>query len=67
MLARVLVVFWVRNYVLKKYVLGTRVRNQRVAVFRVDCTGETVCRQFDFYGTASRYVLILIRIDGAFV
>ena len=49
------------------YVLGTRVRSHRTAVLCAGCTGEAVSSQSDYYGAASRYVLILVRIDRAFV
>ena len=37
------------------------------AVFRADCTNEAVSSQSDYYGAASRSVLILVRTNGDFV
>ncbi len=50
-----------------RYVMGKRVRNQRTAVLCVDCISEAVRSHSDYYGAASRFVLILDRTDGAFV
>jgi hypothetical protein len=50
-----------------RYVLGMRVRNQITADFCVGCTSEAVSSQHDYYGAASRSVLVLVRKDGAFV
>ena len=56
-----------RDRVPKRYVLGTRVRSQRTAVFFADCASEAGSSQSDYCGAASRDVLILVRTYGAFV
>jgi hypothetical protein len=47
--------------------MDTRVRNQQTAVIFADCAMEAVSSKHDYYGAASRYVLILVRTNGAFV
>ena len=47
--------------------MGTKVRNQRTAVFYADCTSEAESSQFDYYGAVHGLWLILVRTDGAFV
>ena len=47
--------------------MGMKVRSHTTADFCADSTNETVSSQSDYYGAASRYVLILVRTNDPFV
>jgi len=60
-------VFWVGDLVPERYVLSTKVRSRRTAVFCADCTSEAENSQPGYFGAVHGLWLILVRIDGAFV
>ena len=47
------------------YVLGTKVRSQKTAVFCAKCTSEADRSQSDYYGAVHGLWLILVRKYGA--
>ena len=60
-------VFRVRDKVQGRYVLGTKICNQRTAVFCADCTSEADISQSYYYGVVHVLWVILVRTNRAFV